>query len=93
MKYKIGGRYFWSRGYYVSSVGANKQVVQKYIQHQETEDLISNQISMVEYYAPFKKWLETNQCRLLVYGRRVEMALGRLCQYSRALAYKIKPPL
>ena len=61
MKYKVGNRHFWSRGYYVSTVGANKQAVQKYIQHQETEDLISNQISMVEYYDPFKKWLESNR--------------------------------
>ena len=61
MKYKVGTRHFWSRGYYVSTVGANKQAVQKYIQHQETEDLISNQISMVEYYDPFKKWLESNR--------------------------------
>lgn len=61
MKYKVGNRHFWSRGYYVSTVGANKQAIQKYIQHQETEDLISNQISMVEYYDPFKKWLESNR--------------------------------
>ena len=61
MKYKVGNRHFWSRGYYVSTVGGNKQAVQKYIQHQEREDLISNQISMVEYYDPFKKWLESNR--------------------------------
>ena len=60
MKYKVGNRHFWSRGYYVSTVGGNKQAVQKYIQNQESEDLISNQISMVEYYDPFKKWLESN---------------------------------
>ena len=60
MKYKMGNRHFWSRGYYVSTVGGNKQAVQKYIQNQEKEDLISNQISMVEYYDPFKKWLESN---------------------------------
>ena len=60
MKYKIGNRHFWSRGYYVSTVGGNKQAVQKYIQNQETEDLLSNQIRMVEYYDPFKKCLETN---------------------------------
>ena len=60
MKYKMGNRHFWSRGYYVSTVGGNKQAVQKYIQNQEKEDLISNQISMVEYYDPFQKWLESN---------------------------------
>ncbi len=59
-KYKVGNRHFWSRGYYVSTVGGNKQAVQKYIQNQEKEDLISNQITMVEYYDPFRKWLESN---------------------------------
>ncbi len=60
MKYRWGNIHFWSRGYYVSTVGGNKQAVQKYIQNQESEDLITNQISMVEYYDPFKKWLESN---------------------------------
>ncbi len=35
MKYKMGNRHFWSRGYYVSTVGGNKQAVQKCIQNQE----------------------------------------------------------
>jgi hypothetical protein len=35
--------------------------VQKYIQNQEKEDLISDQISMVEYYDPFKKYLKSNK--------------------------------
>lgn len=60
MKYKLGNRHFWSRGYFVSKVGGNKQAVQKYIQNQEKEDLISTQISMVEYYDPFEKWLKSN---------------------------------
>ena len=60
MKYKMGNRHFWNRGYYVSTVGGNKQAVQKYIQNQEKEDLLSNQIIMVEYYDPFQKWLESN---------------------------------
>lgn len=42
------------------TVGGNKQAVQKYIQNQEREDLISSQISMVEYYDPFEKWLKSN---------------------------------
>lgn len=61
LKYKYGNRHFWSRGYYVSTVGGNKQAVQKYIQNQETEDMITGQISMVEYYDPFKQWLENNK--------------------------------
>ena len=60
LKYKYGNRHFWSRGYYVSTVGGNKQAVQKYIQNQEKEDLISAQISMVEYYDPFEQWLKSN---------------------------------
>ena len=60
MKYKFGNRHFWSRGYYVSTIGGNKQAVQKYIRNQEKEDLISAQISMVEYYDPFEKWLKSN---------------------------------
>ena len=60
LKYKYGNRHFWSRGYYVSTVGGNKQAVQKYIQNQEKEDLISDQISMVEYYDPFDTWLKSN---------------------------------
>ena len=34
--------------------------MQKYIRNQEKEDLISAQISMVEYYDPFEKWLKSN---------------------------------
>ena len=63
MKYKYGNRHFWSRGYYVSTVGGNMQAVQKYIQNQEKEDLISTQISMVEYYDPFEKWLKSNSVK------------------------------
>ena len=62
-KYKYGNRHFWSRGYYVSTVGGNKQAVQKYIQDQAKEDLISDQISMVEYYDPFEKWLKSNSTK------------------------------
>ena len=43
-----------------TTVGANKQAVQKYIENQEKEDLISAQIGMVEYYDPFEKWLKSN---------------------------------
>ena len=60
LKYKYGNRHFWSRGYYVSTVGGNKQAIEKYIQNQEKEDVISAQISMVEYYDPFEKWLKSH---------------------------------
>ena len=32
LKYKYGRRTFWAKGYYVSTVGANKATIQKYIQ-------------------------------------------------------------
>ena len=54
LKYKYGNRHFWSRGYYVNTVGNNKAAVQKYIQEQEKEDMISDQIIMKEYLDPFK---------------------------------------
>ena len=59
LKYKYGDRHFWSRGYYISTVGGNKQAVQRYIQNQEKEDMITTQISMVEYYDSFKEWMES----------------------------------
>ena len=59
LKYKYGNRHFWSRGYYVSTVGRNKQAVQEYIKNQEKEDMICNQIGLVEYYDPFKEWVDS----------------------------------
>lgn len=55
MKYKYGRRVFWAKGYYVSTVGANKAAVSKYIREQENEDMIMDQLSFKEYEDPFKK--------------------------------------
>lgn len=54
LKYKYGNRHFWCRGYYVSTVGRNKEAVKKYIQNQLNEDMINDQISIKEYMDPFK---------------------------------------
>lgn len=54
LKYKYSNRHFWCRGYYVSTIGHNKNAVQKYIQNQQKEDMISDQISIKEYCDPFK---------------------------------------
>ena len=54
MKYKYGRRVFWTKGYYVSTVGANKKAVQEYIQNQEEEDIMADQLSFREYEDPFK---------------------------------------
>ena len=54
VKYKYGRRVFWAKGYYVSTVGANKAAVAKYIREQENEDMIMDQLSFKEYEDPFK---------------------------------------
>ena len=48
LKYKFGNRHFWSEGYYVSTVGLNEATIQKYIQDQEREDQIMDQLSFKE---------------------------------------------
>ena len=54
LKYKYGQKTFWSRGYYVSTVGLNKQTIAKYIREQELEDMIQDKKSVKEYEDPFK---------------------------------------
>lgn len=53
LKYKYGNRHFGCRGYYVDTVGRNKQVIQAYIQNQLNEDKMTDQYSLKEYYDPF----------------------------------------
>ena len=53
LKYKYGNRHFWCRGYYVSTVGANKKAIQEYIRNQLQEDYADDQISIKEYVDPF----------------------------------------
>ena len=55
LKYKYGRRNFWSRGYFVDTVGKNEKVIREYIRNQLQEDYISDQISMEEYVDPFTK--------------------------------------
>jgi putative transposase len=54
LKYKYGNRSFWCRGYYVDTVGKNKEKIAEYIRTQLREDQVSDQISMKEYLDPFK---------------------------------------
>ena len=53
LKYKYGNRHFWCRGYYVDTVGKNTKKIKEYIRTQLQEDIVSDQISMKEYIAPF----------------------------------------
>lgn len=54
IKYKFGNKVFWTKGYYVSTVGLDTKKVQEYIRDQEKEDLMTDSMSTKEYVDPFK---------------------------------------
>lgn len=54
LKYKYGNRNFWAKGFYVSTVGLDAKKVQEYIQNQEKEDMIQDNMTSIEYKDPFK---------------------------------------
>ena len=41
------GQHFWARGYFVSTVGRDEQVIREYIRHQEQEDGRIDQLNLV----------------------------------------------
>ena len=41
------GMHFWARGYYVSTVGADEEVIRAYIRHQEDEDNRLEQLALL----------------------------------------------
>jgi putative transposase len=53
LKYKYGNRHFWCRGYYVDTVGKNKNKIAQYIRNQLQEDSAADQLSLQEYIDPF----------------------------------------
>ena len=53
LKYKYGSRTFWSRGYFVDTVGRNKKQIENYIRNQLQQDQITDQISLREFLDPF----------------------------------------
>ena len=53
LKYKYGKRSFWSRGYFVDTVGKNEKAIKEYIRKQLEEDYMSDQISLKEFIDPF----------------------------------------
>ncbi|EKJ5027378.1 IS200/IS605 family transposase [Enterococcus faecalis] len=55
LKYNYGNRSFWSKGYYVSTVGLNQKTIAKYIREQEAEDRVRDSINKREYKDPFSK--------------------------------------
>ena len=53
LKYKYGNRHFWCRGYYIDTVGRNKEKIAEYIRHQLDEDIMADHLSFKEYIDPF----------------------------------------
>ena len=53
LKYKYGNRHFWCRGYYVDTVGRNKERIAQYIREQLQSDVTADQLSFKEYIDPF----------------------------------------
>ncbi|MGV8026866.1 MAG: IS200/IS605 family transposase [Anaerolineaceae bacterium] len=54
LKYKFGNRHFWSRGYYVNTVGMNEATIAKYVREQEKADQMIDKISEKELEDPFR---------------------------------------
>ena len=40
------GQHFWARGYFVSTVGRDEELIREYIRHQEEEDMHLEQINL-----------------------------------------------
>ena len=53
LKYRYGNRKFWCRGYYVDTVGRNRQRIEQYIRDQLREDQIADQLTLFEEYDSF----------------------------------------
>ena len=53
LKYRYGNRKFWCKGYYVDTVGRNKESIRKYIREQLQEDQIAEQLMLKEFEDPF----------------------------------------
>jgi putative transposase len=41
------GQHFWARGYFVSTVGRDEEVIREYIRHQEHEDRRVDQLNLM----------------------------------------------
>ena len=47
VKRNFVGQHFWARGYFVSTVGADEEVIRQYIRHQEEEDKRLEQLRLL----------------------------------------------
>ena len=41
------GQHFWARGYFISTVGRDEQVIREYIKHQDKEDRRIDQLKLI----------------------------------------------
>ena len=55
MKYKYRSREFWCKGYYVDTVGKNKERIAEYIRTQLEEDRTMEQLCITEAFDPFEQ--------------------------------------
>ena len=53
LKYRYGNRKFWCRGYFVDTVGRNKEKIEEYIRNQVREGQVAEQLSLFEATDPF----------------------------------------
>ena len=53
MKFAYRNREFWCKGYYVDTVGRNKEAIKKYIREQLQEDVVEEQMVLKELVDPF----------------------------------------
>ena len=53
LKYRYGNRKFWCKGYFVDTVGRNKERIAEYIRNQIQEDYVADQLTLFEEYDPF----------------------------------------
>ena len=47
VKRNFVGQHFWARGYFVSTVGRDEEVIREYIRHQEQEDRRRDQMELM----------------------------------------------
>ncbi len=47
VKRSFVGQHFWARGYFVSTVGRDEEVIREYIRHQEQEDRRRDQMELM----------------------------------------------
>jgi putative transposase len=53
LKYKYGNRQFWCKGYFVDTVGRNKEAIAKYIREQLQDDIVADHLCLKELIDPF----------------------------------------